>query len=384
MKLIGHSDVNGWGDAFQIQVRGRWCFLGASGMNGHEGTSILNVEDPSKPKVVAQLPAPTGTHSHKVQLLDDVMIVNAEKIRGWEGEGFVPGLRLYDISNPAKPKFIKTFEMHGRGTHRPIVDAENRLCYCSCGAEGFHGNILWILDLKDPANPEVVGHGWLEGQHVAGGEKPYWEGDLYRLHQANRRGDYLFCGYWDGGVVVFDVKDLPRPKVVAHFNPTPPFPGHCHTALPLPDSDLVVVTHESTHFEVAEPPGFIWIYDARLPANPVPISTWMPCPVDPSSLYPREGDWTTRGGRYGAHNIWEGMTSKDFIYTAWFNAGLRVVDISDPYRPQEVGHYVPAGDFGKPTPQSNDVFVDERGLIYLSDRWGGGLHILEYTGPRPR
>ncbi|MFC1491972.1 hypothetical protein ACFLQ0_05255, partial [Nitrospinota bacterium] len=131
VKLIGHSDVNGWGYITQVQVRGKWCFLGATGADGHEGTTVLDVEDPSNPKVVVQLPPPPGTRSDKVLLLDDVMIVNAERIRGWEGEGFVPGLRLYDISNPAKPKFMKTFEMYGKGVHRPILDPQNRLCYCA-------------------------------------------------------------------------------------------------------------------------------------------------------------------------------------------------------------------------------------------------------------
>ncbi len=388
VKLIGHSDLNGWGDTMQIEVRGKWCFVAASGLgtNGHEGTTVVDVEDPSNPKVVAQLPAPPGTRSDKVQLIDDVMIVNSERHRDWEvSERFVPGLRLYDISNPAKPKFMRTFEMYGRGVHRALLDLDpqNRLSYCSCQAEGFVGDILWILDMKDPANPEVVSHGWLEGQHLAGGEKPYWEGESVHCYGAYRRGDHLFCGYWFGGLVVFDVKDLSKPEVVGQFNPTPPYPGKCHNAVPLPDSDLVVVTHESTSDDVSEPPGFLWIYDARVPSNPVPISTWNPYPLDPVSLYPREGDWTTRGGRYGAHNIWQGMTSKDFVYVCWFNAGLRIVDISDPFRPQEVGYYMPAGDdFGRPTPQVNDVVVDERGLIYIADRCGGGLHILEYTGPR--
>ncbi|MBT3352189.1 MAG: hypothetical protein HN400_12975 [Nitrospinaceae bacterium] len=383
VKLIGHSDLNGWGCITQVQVRGKWGFIGATGADGHEGTTVVDVEDPANPKVVAQLPSPPGTTSGKVQLLDDVMIVNAEQVKGREADGFVPGLLLYDISNPAKPKFMKTFEMYGKGVHRPILDIENRLCYCACTAEGFLGDILWIVDLKDPVNPEVVSQGWLAGQHLAGGEVPSWgEGNLSQCYGAYRRGDHLFCGYWFGGFVVFDVKDITKPKVVGHFNPTPPYPGKCHNAVPLPDSDLVIVTHESTSDDVSEPPGFLWIYDARVPSNPVPISTWMPHPVDPASLFPSEGDWTTRGGRYGAHNIWRGMTPKDFVYVVWFNAGLRIVDISDPFRPQEVGYYVPAGDTGRPTPQSNDVFVDERGLIYIADRCGGGLDIVEYTGPR--
>ncbi|HZR97428.1 MAG TPA: hypothetical protein VFE37_01905 [Chloroflexota bacterium] len=33
--------------------------------------------------------------------------------------------------------------------------------------------------------------------------------------------------------------------------------------------------------------------------------------------------------------------------------------------------------------QINDVFVDASGLIYCTDRFNGGLYILEYTGDRP-
>lgn len=57
------------------------------------------------------------------------------------------------------------------------------------------------------------------------------------------------------------------------------------------------------------------------------------------------------------------------------------MNISDPFRPNEVGYYIPAGCNGKPTPQSNDVFVDGRGLIYLSDRWGYGLESWNIPDP---
>ena len=43
-----------WGCITSVQVRGKWCYIGASGLgtNGHEGTTIVDVEDPSNPKVV--------------------------------------------------------------------------------------------------------------------------------------------------------------------------------------------------------------------------------------------------------------------------------------------------------------------------------------------
>ncbi len=35
------------------------------------------------------------------------------------------------------------------------------------------------------------------------------------------------------------------------------------------------------------------------------------------------------------------------------------------------------------TIQINDMYVDEKGLIYANDRMTGGLYILEYTGSIP-
>src|SRR3990172_3848828 len=218
VKRVGHSDINGWGDAFQVIVReNKWCYVAASGMNGHEGPSILDVEAPTTPKVRTQIPAPAGTHSHKVLFLDDVMIVNAEQIRGWQGEGFVGGIRLFAPSAPAKPRFIKDFPMYGRGTHRPILDEKNRMLYCSCGAPGYRGNILWILDIDDPANPKVVSQFALDGQREGTPLPPGVH--TLQFHQSNRRGDCLYAGCADWGVVVLDVKDPARPRQIGHFNP---------------------------------------------------------------------------------------------------------------------------------------------------------------------
>jgi hypothetical protein len=56
---------------------------------------------------------------------------------------------------------------------------------------------------------------------------------------------------------------------------------------------------------------------------------------------------------------------------AWFAQGLRIVDFADPFRPQEIGYFVPDAAPGADRPSSNDVTMDNRGLIYLVDRVNG-------------
>jgi hypothetical protein len=71
--------------------------------------------------------------------------------------------------------------------------------------------------------------------------------------------------------------------------------------------------------------------------------------------------------------------SDRIILGTFFNGGLRAYDIADPFRPTEIGAFVPAAPRNAPTGaiQLNDVFVDERQIVYAVDRHIGGLYTLE-------
>jgi hypothetical protein len=82
------------------------------------------------------------------------------------------------------------------------------------------------------------------------------------------------------------------------------------------------------------------------------------------------------------------------LFLAHFNAGVRAVDVRDPYHPREAGYYIPAvtsntdprcvkvdgRDRCKTAIQTNNVEVDDRGYVYAVDRANTGLVILEPTG----
>jgi hypothetical protein len=54
------------------------------------------------------------------------------------------------------------------------------------------------------------------------------------------------------------------------------------------------------------------------------------------------------------------------------------VDVADPAAPREVGHFIPLPAEGKAAPQTNDVDLDDRGLVYIVDRYAG-FDILELS-----
>jgi len=65
------------------------------------------------------------------------------------------------------------------------------------------------------------------------------------------------------------------------------------------------------------------------------------------------------------------------VYCTWFSGGLRIVDVADPSAPREVGHFIPEPAHGQAAPQTNDVDVDPKGLVYLVDRVNG-FDVLQF------
>jgi hypothetical protein len=138
----------------------------------------------------------------------------------------------------------------------------------------------------------------------------------------------------------------------------------------------MIVSDEATAVAGKDWPKLVWVVDVRDETNPVPIST---CPLPPVA------EFAGRGGRYGAHNLHENrpvpgsLVSETLIFGTFFNGGVRVYDVSNPFRPEEVAYYVPEAPKGSRAGaiQINDVFVDERRIVYAVDRLIGGLYVLE-------
>lgn len=347
----------------KIVVENGYAYVGH--MDPPFGTSIIDVRDPKHPHLIAQLEVPPGIHSHKVTVSGDIMLVNYERYRrSQEGQG---GLKVFDISGRTTPREIAFFKAAGRGVHR--FTSDERYAYFSPVMEGYLGNIVMILDLKSPNRPEQVGRWWLPGQWIDGGETPTWEGPIHRCHHPIRRGNRLYTSYWHGGFVILDISDMSKPTMVSHLDWSPPYPSPTHTTLPMPGKlmgrDILVVTDEEAQKLTPKPSAFLWVVDITDETRPVPISTFM-VPQDKELV---------EGERFGAHQPAE-QVYDNILYVTWFAGGLRAIDVSNPYQPEEVGYYMPFPGKGQKIVQSNDIFRRDDNLLFLIDRLDG-LEVLE-------
>ncbi|HSI39563.1 MAG TPA: RNA polymerase subunit sigma-70, partial [Xanthobacteraceae bacterium] len=282
------------------------------------------------------------------------------------------GFRVWNIADPANPKLLSYVKTGGIGVHR--FDMDESYAYISTEMAGFVGNILVIYDLADPTHPREVSRWWMPGQHVAGGETPTWPGQRYRLHHALRVGDKMWAACWYAGGYVIDISDITKPTTLGSYNYHPPFPEPTHTLMPLPEPiggrHLALMIDEEHDHVPGQLHGFLWIMDAADPAHLKPISTY--------ALGDSASPFAQSGARFGAHQFQEKQVGS-LVFATWFAGGLRAIDLADPEAPREIGHFIPAPPAGQIAPQSNDVDVDERGLVYLLDR-NAGFDILAFDG----
>ena len=394
MRLVAHHELGGFGGlgegmAMQLAKGGR-RILWLAHESAPKNFTGVDVTDPAAPRVVVQtdLPHPR-MRSNSLDVVGEVMAVAYQT----RDVGLTPaGFDLFDIAVPESPKRIAHFDCsgpHSRGVHAVwFVDGE--FVHMAAGAPDFHprhpndDQCYRIVDVRNPAKPVEAGRWWFPGTREGDDAPPPKRLDPkfdagFRAHNTNvypERPDRAFLGYIDGGLIVLDISDLSAMKVVSRWNHSPPFNGFTHTVLPLFGRNLLVVSDECIQDNGADWPKLVWMVDARAEDNPVPIGT---LPAPPFNAFAH------RGGRFGAHNLHENLPvpgswrSEEMVIGTFFNAGVRAYDIRDPWQPREIAYFVPAAPPLSPAGaiQLNDVYVDDRRVVYTVDRFAGGLYVLE-------
>jgi hypothetical protein len=332
------------GDELPRAARGRTYLLRTLGRRAHE---LWDVSDPSRPTKVTTVVAGLGeTHKNWWECATGVAyLVSDGRPQGWRTDRMT---KIFDLGDPARPRFIRDFGLPGHapgstggappGVHGPIAHGDR--VYFAYGT-GSHG-ILQIVDRRR----------LLEGDATAADRFAPTRDNLAHPEL----GRLVMNPDW-GGHTSFPVHGIP---VAAHAAS----PGHTR--------DVVVLVSESIREGCREVRQLTFLVDVTDPARPQSVATF---DVPP-------GDFCTRGGRFGPHASNESFTPVYYgrlVFLAYFNAGVRAVDIRNPFQPREVAFFVPASTSGRPV-QTNNVEVDDRGYIYIVDRGGGGLHVLELTG----
>jgi hypothetical protein len=393
IELVGYTEAAGspvFKLALQV-VEDRWYLYATHFWEPR--ISVLDVTDPASPTLVAAIEGPEHTATWQVQVADGLLVQGMEHIPGpWGGDPSRPGdegVRIFDVRDPRSPELLGHWRTGDNGVHRNHWTG-GRYVHCAAHQPGFDGNLYVILDIEDPRNPTVAGRWFVPEQFTAGGAA---SSSRISLHgPAYVEGDRAYLPYGAAGLVILDISDVTRPKQISRLEIGGAFSSMIamHTAIPRPGRKLLLVNTEAIAERSQEPYNFAGIVDVSDETKPRLVSL-LPIPVpDDDAGYP---NFSLRGGRFGPHNQHHPQNGDpnlndrdDLMFLTWFNAGLRVYDIRDEYLPREIASYLPDDPVERRgllpkdlVTQSEDVLVDARGYIYLSDK-NHGLHVLSMPG----
>src|SRR4051812_19950044 len=456
MRLVGYSDLQAR-SAYQptIHKQGdRWiAYIGhhggsqlnlITGQKEDNGTSIIDVTDPKRPKYLAHIPGeparPGGGESGGAQMArvcDGSVLPRADKSKVYLLRSFGGSAHeMWDVTDPAKPSRLTVVVSGLRDTHKSWWECDTGIAYLVTGVQDWRTRRMTsIYDLSDPAKPVFIRYFGLPGQQPGStGPVPT---DLHGPISTGPKGNRVYFGYGTGGNGILQIVDrnklLNGPKEPTDANLIYPqvvrldLPADAgaHTAFPLlgmqlPEfanqklrpgtaaavgvdhdhdeaapvrtqagRDFIAVVGETLANECFENRQMVRMVDVTVESKPFGVSSW--------TVPEASGHFCSRGGRFGTHSSNENMTPIYYnrvLFIAHFNAGVRALDVRDPFNMKEIGFYIPAitdktekrcvgtgsSEKCKVAIQTNNVDVDDRGYIYIADRANTGLHILELSG----
>ena len=320
------------------------------------------------------------------------------------------GIRTWDVTDPAKPNLLQEFSTgeKGMGTHMNFYDG-GKYAYLECAWDDqlrmenaqrpmSHG--LMIVDMSDPARVKEVSRWWVPGQRrgeedeykkfTFAGDESSWtssHGALTVPKRVEDGGTVGYGGFGAFGMYVMDLTDITKPKpygkVRYEYETIGGIPFHtCHPVIA--DAahprlqNIVIGIPETIQADCREPYKIPYVVDVKDPRNPRIIG-FFPRPVAPPDA--PYSDFCFARGRFGSHNTqcWlaPGAAHPEIMAITWFNAGIRVFDLSNPLAPKEVAWFVPprGGEIDKYESwwrgTSEDVFVEwDRNLIWLGTHEG--------------
>lgn len=366
-ELPGRFEVVGRGAVKGSHTSDLWVFRGVDGRDyAYTGTwgacegcfgdrmYAWDVSDPQNPTLTDSVMVDARVvNDVKVNAAGTLAVITREQASNRRN-----GIVVLDLADPAHPKVASSyFENLTGGVHNTFIEGD--LVYAvNDGTRDLH-----IIDISDPANPQQVGRWGL----------PELQNPNKYLHDVWIKDGLAYVSYWDDGLIVLDVGQgieggtPTEPKEVSRYRYRTRVGGveygNTHVIFPYTNragNSYLFVGDEifPADFEVTEaeghPSGYVHVINVNDLQKPVEV------------------------GRYevpdaGAHNLW---VENDTMYVAYYNAGLRAVDVSG----ELSGDLRAQGrEIAVLATTDDRAYVKERPFAWGPQRYRGLVYVSDYN-----
>ena len=285
---------------------------------------IVDISTPEQMRVVAEVETPGPAVDVKVQ--GDLAVIAVQRA------GLRLGLMMVDVSDPRQPLVLAEFsDRSWQGIHNLFLHGDRAYLAPIERSDGVQG--IFVIDISQPSAPHISGT-WVN------------EDDRFSnlIHDVFVDGDLAYVSDFFGGLVILDLTDPDRPVTLSSL----PFEEGIHSAWA--SDGYVYCNQEFGGWERS-----LHVVDARDPANPVKVGEFRAAEPPTEQIV-------------GPHNP---FVRDGLLYYAYYDAGLRIFDLSEPAAPREVGYHASALAWGA------HPHVD--GIVYVADS-REGLLAFRYTG----
>lgn len=285
IQLLGQAATD------DIRYSGSWAYITPDSIEyaligARSGLAVFPIDDPTNMELVGWVPGPV-TNWREITVIEDHAFVVTD-VSGSGHSMQVVDLSFLPDSVHLVTEYTTTFT-RGHIIQKDIFTDEPFVYINGTSAtEGVH-----ILDVSDPTNPLEI------GLYAPG----------YYIHDCHVRGDLLFaCAFNNSQVDIVDISDKTNPTQIGLIT----YNGNnTHSCFTSDDGNYLFLADEFDGLPAR-------IFDISNIDNPIEVATYS---ANLQSL---------------VHNPY---IKGDFTYISHNTEGLRVVDITDPELPVEVGFY---------------------------------------------
>jgi hypothetical protein len=205
--------VHKQGDRFIAYVghHGGSTINAVTGKTESNGTSIVDVTNPKQPKYLAHIPGEPGQAeqggAQMVRVCDGATLPRADRNKVYLLRSMGnTSHEIWDVTDPSKPARLTVVVSGLRDTHKSWWECDTGIAYLVTGVTDWRTRRMTsIYDLSDPAKPVFIRYFGLPGQQPGStGPVPT---DLHGPISTGSKGNRVYFGYGTGGNGILQIVD---------------------------------------------------------------------------------------------------------------------------------------------------------------------------------